>query len=300
MVHRFVEPGAVPRAARPHGRHDRAVHRGPRVPGRLQRQRDRATPNGKTLILVQSNTGLFFTADPAIGVNEADRPRGETVANGDGILLHGRTLFVVQNQLNASRSSTCRRSRERERDGPWRTTASTCPRPSTASAAGCTRSTRGSPRRPPPTPTTGSPGSPSASGPPRRQHVSGKGVLRRPRTTHVRIGQPGRASPKLSEHVDCGRRSERGTHHRSRRPDEALRRRPRTGRARPGRGVGSRHRTPRTERSGQDDVHRARSRRCCVPMVAGSGSPASTPPPSPSACARSSGSPDSTRRSSRR
>ena len=59
-----------------------------------------ATPNGKTLILVQSNTGLLFTADPASGATRQIDLDGETVANGDGILLRGRTLFVVQNQMN--------------------------------------------------------------------------------------------------------------------------------------------------------------------------------------------------------
>ncbi len=59
-----------------------------------------ATANGKTLILVQSNTGLLFTADPASGTTRQIDLDGETVANGDGILLRGRTLFVVQNQMN--------------------------------------------------------------------------------------------------------------------------------------------------------------------------------------------------------
>jgi sugar lactone lactonase YvrE len=60
-----------------------------------------ATPNGKTLILVQSNTGKLFTADPKTGVtNLIDVDAPEPLVNGDGILLRGKTLYVVQNRLN--------------------------------------------------------------------------------------------------------------------------------------------------------------------------------------------------------
>ena len=56
-----------------------------------------ATRNGKALIVVQSNTGKLFRANPRTGVTREialDRP----VENGDGILLAGRTLFVDRNQ----------------------------------------------------------------------------------------------------------------------------------------------------------------------------------------------------------
>jgi sugar lactone lactonase YvrE len=59
-----------------------------------------ATPNGKTLIAVQSNTGRLFRIDPPTGVARAISLGGESVPNGDGILLTGKTLYVVQNQLN--------------------------------------------------------------------------------------------------------------------------------------------------------------------------------------------------------
>lgn len=59
-----------------------------------------ATPNGKTLVLVQSNTGQVFSADPETGFTREIDLGGETVPNGDGILLHGRTLYVVQNRMN--------------------------------------------------------------------------------------------------------------------------------------------------------------------------------------------------------
>ena len=54
---------------------------------------------GKLLVIVQSNTGRLFYVTPA-GVTRAIDLGGETVPNGDGILLRGRTLYVVQNRLN--------------------------------------------------------------------------------------------------------------------------------------------------------------------------------------------------------
>jgi sugar lactone lactonase YvrE len=59
-----------------------------------------ATPDGKTLVLVQSNTGLLFRVDPATGVTQEIDLGGDTVTAGDGILLDGRTLYVVRNQQN--------------------------------------------------------------------------------------------------------------------------------------------------------------------------------------------------------
>jgi sugar lactone lactonase YvrE len=59
-----------------------------------------ATRNGKTLIAVQSNTGKLFRIDPGTGVTRLISLGAESVPNGDGILLTGKTLYVVQNQLN--------------------------------------------------------------------------------------------------------------------------------------------------------------------------------------------------------
>jgi sugar lactone lactonase YvrE len=59
-----------------------------------------ATPNGKTLIAVQSNTGMLFRIDPATGAVREISLGGESVPNGDGILLTGKTLYVVQNTIN--------------------------------------------------------------------------------------------------------------------------------------------------------------------------------------------------------
>lgn len=58
------------------------------------------TPDGSGLIIVQSTTGKLFKVDPATGVTRTVDLGGESVPNGDGMLLLGRTLFVVQNQRN--------------------------------------------------------------------------------------------------------------------------------------------------------------------------------------------------------
>jgi strictosidine synthase-like protein len=58
-----------------------------------------ATPSGKTLIIVQTNTGKLFTAEPSGVTSEIDLG-SDDVANGDGILLDGRDLFVVQGFAN--------------------------------------------------------------------------------------------------------------------------------------------------------------------------------------------------------
>ena len=51
------------------------------------------------LILVQSNTGKLFTSTFA-GVTDEIALGGTTLVNGDGILLSGQTLYVVQNRNN--------------------------------------------------------------------------------------------------------------------------------------------------------------------------------------------------------
>ena len=59
-----------------------------------------ATPNGETLIVVQSATGRLFTVTPSGVTRAIALAAGESVPNGDGILLDGHTLYVAQNQLN--------------------------------------------------------------------------------------------------------------------------------------------------------------------------------------------------------
>jgi sugar lactone lactonase YvrE len=59
-----------------------------------------AAANGKTLVIVQSGTGTLFTVTPAGVARTIALAGGDTVPNGDGILLDGKTLYVAQNQLN--------------------------------------------------------------------------------------------------------------------------------------------------------------------------------------------------------
>jgi streptogramin lyase len=59
-----------------------------------------ATPNGKWLVVVQSANGNLYRVDPQTGEATLIDLGGESVPNGDGILLRGKTLYVVQNRLN--------------------------------------------------------------------------------------------------------------------------------------------------------------------------------------------------------
>lgn len=52
-----------------------------------------------TLVIVQSGTGMLFTVTSAGATKRIDLAGG-SVPNGDGILLDGSRLYVVQNQLN--------------------------------------------------------------------------------------------------------------------------------------------------------------------------------------------------------
>ena len=60
-----------------------------------------AADGGRVLLAVQSNTGKLFRINPRTGATrEVDLGMPATLANGDGMLLAGRVLFVVQNRLN--------------------------------------------------------------------------------------------------------------------------------------------------------------------------------------------------------
>jgi sugar lactone lactonase YvrE len=59
-----------------------------------------ATPNGKTLVVVQSGTGRLFTVTPPGVTRAISLAGGQSVVNGDGILLDGKTLYVAQNRSN--------------------------------------------------------------------------------------------------------------------------------------------------------------------------------------------------------
>lgn len=58
------------------------------------------TPDGRALLIVQTNTATVFRVDPRTGVASKVDLGGEPATAGDGLLVLGRTLFIVQNQLN--------------------------------------------------------------------------------------------------------------------------------------------------------------------------------------------------------
>lgn len=70
------------------------------TPGAFNANGIAATPNGNTLIIVNSVDGVLYNVDPETGVATRIDLGGASVPNGDGILLQGKTLYVVQNRLN--------------------------------------------------------------------------------------------------------------------------------------------------------------------------------------------------------
>jgi sugar lactone lactonase YvrE len=70
------------------------------IPGAFNLNGVAATPSGTALVAVQTVNGRLFRINPANGVAKLISLGGESVPNGDGILLTGKTLYVVQNQLN--------------------------------------------------------------------------------------------------------------------------------------------------------------------------------------------------------
>lgn len=59
-----------------------------------------ATPDGRTLLAVQTVNGRLYAIDAATGVATLVDLGGATLVNGDGILLQGHTVYVVQNVNN--------------------------------------------------------------------------------------------------------------------------------------------------------------------------------------------------------
>jgi sugar lactone lactonase YvrE len=70
------------------------------TPGAFNANGIAATPNSQALIIVNSNEGALYQVDPVTGVATRINLHGGDVTFGDGILLQGKTLYVVQNQLN--------------------------------------------------------------------------------------------------------------------------------------------------------------------------------------------------------
>lgn len=59
-----------------------------------------ATPDGATLVAVHSSLGVLYRIDPATGAATEIDLAGGGVPSGDGLVLQGHTLYVVQNFLN--------------------------------------------------------------------------------------------------------------------------------------------------------------------------------------------------------
>ena len=70
------------------------------LPGTFNANGIDATPDGRTLVIVQTNPGRLYTVDAETGIAHDIVLSGGNVQFGDGILLDGKTLYVVQNQLN--------------------------------------------------------------------------------------------------------------------------------------------------------------------------------------------------------
>jgi len=70
------------------------------VPGQLNLNGIDATRSGKALVAVQTFTGQLYRINPRTGFARLISLGGESVPNGDGILLDGRRLYVVQNRSN--------------------------------------------------------------------------------------------------------------------------------------------------------------------------------------------------------
>ncbi|AXB42075.1 SMP-30/gluconolactonase/LRE family protein [Amycolatopsis albispora] len=71
------------------------------TPGAINANGIAETPDRRSLLVVQSNTAQLHLVDKKTGVTKLVDLGGETLVNGDGLLLRGRTLYVVQNRSNA-------------------------------------------------------------------------------------------------------------------------------------------------------------------------------------------------------
>ena len=58
------------------------------------------TPDHRALLVVNTTTGLLYRVDPATGEATQVDVGGVSLERGDGMLLEGRTLYVVQNTMN--------------------------------------------------------------------------------------------------------------------------------------------------------------------------------------------------------
>ena len=69
------------------------------VPGAFNANGIVSTPGDRWLISVNSATGILYRVDPVTGVSLPIDLGGGTLVSGDGLVLSGRTLYVVQSGL---------------------------------------------------------------------------------------------------------------------------------------------------------------------------------------------------------
>ncbi|MER5916262.1 superoxide dismutase [Streptomyces sp. NPDC001982] len=55
------------------------------------------TPDRRALLVVNDNVSILYRVDPRTGQATGTALDGGAVSNGDGLVLHGRTLYVVRN-----------------------------------------------------------------------------------------------------------------------------------------------------------------------------------------------------------
>lgn len=71
------------------------------VPGQFNLNGIEASPSGRILLVVQSNTGRLFRVNARTGVTRVVNVHGADLTSGDGLLRSGRTLYVVRNAVNS-------------------------------------------------------------------------------------------------------------------------------------------------------------------------------------------------------
>ncbi len=92
--------------SRGHGRHGKDIVRTVPLGGEWVQQPGfnangiAQTPDGHALLVVQSVTSTLYRVDPKSGYATRVDLGGYAVTNGDGLLVKGHTLYVVQNRLN--------------------------------------------------------------------------------------------------------------------------------------------------------------------------------------------------------
>jgi sugar lactone lactonase YvrE len=59
-----------------------------------------ATPDGGTLLVINSNTGILYNVDGSTGEAVGVDTGGTLLTQGDGLLLQGSALYVVRNRSN--------------------------------------------------------------------------------------------------------------------------------------------------------------------------------------------------------